>query len=309
MGFTLVELLVVIGIIAVLVGILLPALRKAREAGNQTKCLANMRSITQAMISFANDRKGIMPGRAGTGHTRWRDGAIVNGNPPVTNPATEAADWICWMRRIDAVTGQTFTGGSDGNITYSSVGPYMGIKLIDTTGDFPRANLVGVNIENVFRCPSDELLSRPAIDSGGSPSGRGAYRYSYSANNMFLNPIQNGNGTFTAERYGGSTFTGKITSIKVPSEKILLVCEDELSIDDGVFSANPANWAASRVNLVAARHQAKYTQGRNLQNPALINEDAKGNVSFCDGHAEFFGRKDALRSRYTGRAAADPAGF
>lgn len=310
-GFTLVELLVVIGIIAVLVAILLPTLAKAREAGNQAKCLANIRSLTQAIIGFANDRKGWMPGRAGTGLTRYSpSGGVVNGHPPGANPAVDAADWICWMRKIDPITGQgPFNGAVDGNITYSAIAPYLGIKKIDTTGDFARANQVGVNIENVFRCPSDQLDSRGNIDDGGSLSGRGGYRYSYSANNMYMNPIQNGGGATPGERYAGAVFTGKITSIKVPAEKILIVCEDEQSLDDGIFNANPANWDAGRVNLVAARHQAKHVPGRSVANPATLNKDARGNVGFADGHAEFFGRKDALRSRYTGRAAPDPAGF
>jgi prepilin-type processing-associated H-X9-DG protein len=40
-----------------------------------------------------------------------------------------------------------------------------------------------------------------------------------------------------------------------------------------------------------------------------VTEDTRGNVSFCDGHGEFFSRKDAHRQRYTGSPTLDPAGF
>src|SRR4030095_15859899 len=61
-GFTLVELLVVIGIIALMVGILLPVLAKAREKANATKCQANLRTLMQAFLMFAQDNKGSLPG-------------------------------------------------------------------------------------------------------------------------------------------------------------------------------------------------------------------------------------------------------
>src|ERR1700730_10583436 len=57
-GFTLVELLVVIGIIALLVSILLPAINKAREQARRVKCLSNQKQLVLAWISYANENKG-----------------------------------------------------------------------------------------------------------------------------------------------------------------------------------------------------------------------------------------------------------
>jgi prepilin-type N-terminal cleavage/methylation domain-containing protein/prepilin-type processing-associated H-X9-DG protein len=75
-GFTLVELLVVIGIIALLIAILMPALAAAKSQANRLKCSSNLRTLGQVMFNYAQDNRGLIPrdySRGVPGHIFWAE--------------------------------------------------------------------------------------------------------------------------------------------------------------------------------------------------------------------------------------------
>lgn len=76
-GFTLVELLVVIGIISVLIGILLPSLSTARVAARSVASLSNLRQVGIGLLAYRNENKGFYPRHSSPGsqvpRTRWAD--------------------------------------------------------------------------------------------------------------------------------------------------------------------------------------------------------------------------------------------
>lgn len=70
-GFTLIELLVVISIIALLIGILLPALGNARRAGRTAVCLSNKRQVGIALAAYASENKQVFPHARDGGGAPW----------------------------------------------------------------------------------------------------------------------------------------------------------------------------------------------------------------------------------------------
>ena len=114
-GFTLVELLVVIGIIALLVSILLPALSRVQASAKSTQCLSNLRSIGQGALIYSNEFKGHLPqcvvvGGPADSFYRFTEpvagffARAVNNDPRV---------FSCPSNELPPITGQTPTRPED----------------------------------------------------------------------------------------------------------------------------------------------------------------------------------------------------
>jgi prepilin-type N-terminal cleavage/methylation domain-containing protein len=154
-GFTLVELLVVVGVIAVLVAILLPALNRARESANALKCLSNLRQCGTALSMYLNDNKGWFPYVA-------RDNS-----------------WKPWSATTYGTRSPAAVGTQQGDAqrqnAHRALMKYLG-------GRFDRATDEVLSLATlVFRCPS-------TVDFPFASQAPNAFNNtSYTANGVFIN--------------------------------------------------------------------------------------------------------------------------
>jgi len=133
-GFTLVELLVVIGIIAILIAILLPALQRARAQAQITQCSALLREVVHASIMYANDNKGQLPPML-----RYRGDRVPGGFGAFANAGViQAQNW----------------DNSPHPANGSNIGRLYALKYLGGQGLPPNWTGGGVPDSPYYRCPN-----------------------------------------------------------------------------------------------------------------------------------------------------------
>ena len=281
-GFTLVELLVVIGIIALLISILLPTLGQARRAAKGIKCRSNLRSSMQGMLLYTNGNNGWIPGSPNT--TGW--GWMVN------SPATG----VNYPDVVDIWDWQT------------PVGAMMDIETPDLTSDAQRMEWYGQLVSSdIFSCPENTGVQ--ATEAFGTTYAPRQWN-SYSIGVEFM---QRPEGAYTGQFFPGAAPNDRLTAIRsrvaLPGgyaprlTKIGAATEKAFAIDGSRYlQGRTPTFAVSPTTA----------QGGNFADAGAYNKFANGhNRDKAPGNVPFGGSFDSriLWARHGGKEPAKPGNY
>jgi prepilin-type N-terminal cleavage/methylation domain-containing protein/prepilin-type processing-associated H-X9-DG protein len=266
-AFTLVELLVVIGIIAILISLLLPALSKTRESANQLKCSAQQRQILQAMMLHANDHRGYMP-LAGLINS------IPGGPPPYGTTPDDVHDSMRQRYEYYGTTTLHITSAAAG------IGKYLGQDMDFSSKASLEKSMNEGAVRKILNCPSDKLGGRlgTTVNDGGS------HWSSYGFNEAALG---------WSDGSGHSRYRGN--SVRFPHSSILMLIADAAPRGPTFVAEDPNSWMLFNDGDRDTTMGDWYRQilgkppVKNTGDPRLLDKNRhRGRivVGFADGHVD-----------------------
>ncbi len=161
-GFTLAELLVVIGVIALLIAILLPTLAKARDAALRTQCLSNLRQLTIGWMSYADAHKGRLPYNSKDHPTHLDPENVPEEDPWCFYPDTEDGPRTGAMWRYVAAIGVYRCPADTRNTSHSySINSFLNGQI----AYYKKYNRRALKVTDVRR-PAEVFVFTEAIELG-----------------------------------------------------------------------------------------------------------------------------------------------